>query len=417
MIKEIKVEEFNRLARTFPNVTFYQTSNWASLKSFTGWKPLYLGYYENNKLLGIGLFLLRSMPIFDSFLAYCPRGYLINYFDFEQLETFNKELISYLKNENVFELIIDPYLPLNQRDINGDVVPNSFDNTYIVEELKKIGYKHTGYNLNYENLQPRFLFRLPLKNKTYEEIEKDFKKETKRRVNKKDFLAISVRELKKEEITDFKDLMEDTSKRRSFIDRPLTYYKQMYETLHDDGILRYMGAFIDVDKCRENISIEKNKIKKRIEKLSEHKENNIGKLKEENVTLNSLNNLLKQLNICEKEKGKNILLSVVCLLTYGKEAIMLLAGNDEDYLQHFNSSNIIVSELIKLSINEGYDYYNFYGITGNFDPNNKNYGLYTYKKQYGGEVLELIGQFEYTIQKPLKNIYDMMLKIYKMSKK
>ena len=80
-------------------------------------------------------------------------------------------------------------------------------------------------------------------------------------------------------------------------------------------------------------------------------------------------------------------------------------------------SLFIVSELIKLSINEGYDYYNFYGITGNFDPNNKNYGLYTYKKQYGGEVLELIGQFEYTMQKPLKNIYDIMLKIYKMSKK
>ena len=51
---------------------------------------------------------------------------------------------------------------------------------------------------------------------------------------------------------------------------------------------------------------------------------------------NAENKLNEIINNLEKEKGKIVPLSVVCLLTYGKEAIMLLAGNDEDYLQHFN---------------------------------------------------------------------------------
>lgn len=88
------------------------------------------------------------------------------------------------------------------------------------------------FNLYYENLQPRFLFRLNIKDKSYDEILKGFKKEAKRRALKKDFLGIEVRELKENEVEVFKDLMNKTSIRKGFIDRPLSYYKQMYEAFH-----------------------------------------------------------------------------------------------------------------------------------------------------------------------------------------
>ncbi len=414
MIQEIKKEEFNNLSKTFDDVTFYQTSNWADLKAYTGWKPLFIKYDDK----AAALILLKKMPLLNSYMAYSPRGYLIDYTNKEVLEEFNKELIPFLKKKKVFELIIDPYVLLNQRDIDGNIVENSFDNTSIVNNLIKIGYRHTGFNLYYENLQPRFLFRLNIKDKSIDEIINGFKKEAKRRANKKDFFGINVRELKEDEIEVFKDLMNKTSIRKGFIDRPLGYYKQMYSALNKDGILRYMVAEIDINKCRENANKEIEKIQARVDKLMAHPESNAGRIKEENVTINSNKKVLDQLDILEKEKGKKIVpLSVVCLLTYGKEAIMLLAGNDEDYLQHFNTSNIIVAELIKLCKKEGYSYYNFYGITGNFDPKSESYGLYTYKKQYGGEVVELIGQFEYTINTPIKKLYDMMLKAYKLTKK
>ena len=416
MIKELDGNKFNKISKTYDNVTFYQTSNWAKLKTNTGWKSLFLAYEKDNNIKACGLFLLKKMPLFNSYLAYCPRGFLCDYENIELLNNFNKELIIYLKSKNVFELIIDPYVKLNQRDIEGNITQDSFDNKYIVDDLINIGYKHTGYNLYYENIQPRWLFRLNIKEKNIEEIINNFRKEAKRRANKKDYFAINVRELKESEINIFKDLMNKTADRKNFIDRPLSYYKQMYSSLHDDGILRYMVAEIDIKKCRENVNKEIEILKERIEKLSLHENTNSGKIKEENVTLNSKYKILDELNKLE-EKGEIVPLSVVCLLTYGKEAIMLLAGNDEEYLQNFNTSNIIVTELIKLCKKEGYDYYNFYGITGNFDPKSEQYGLYTYKKQYGGEVVELIGQFEYTINSLMKKIYDIMLKAYKLTKR
>lgn len=416
-IIEISAKEFNAYSKRFDNATFYQTSNWANLKASTGWKALYIIYKEEYEVKGCGLFLLKKMPFINSYLAYTPRGFLINYNDLQLVDRFLKELIPFLKIKHIFMLIMDPYVLLNHRDINGDIINDGYDNHKLIDKLNQLGFKHTGYNLYYENLAPRFLFRLNLKDKTYDELLNNFKKEAKRRALKKDYLGIEVRELKENEVETFKNLMEMTSNRKGFIDRPLSYYKQMYASLNPDGILRYMVAELDIDKCKENINNEIKNINKKIEKLKLHEQSNLGKIKEEFVSLKSNLRLLDTLAKLDAEGLKKVPLSVVCLLSYGKEAIMLLAGNDENYLQHFNASNIIVSELIKLVKQEGYDYYNFYGITGNFNKNSKDYGLYAYKKQYGGEVIELVGQFEYIINPVIKSLYEFLLGIYKLTKK
>lgn len=417
MIIEIEKEEFNNISKTYDNALFCQTSNWGVLKSYTGWKALHLVYKENNEIKGAVLVLLKKMPIINYYMAYSPRGFLTDFENHDLVEKFSKELIAYLKNKHVFEYMMDPYVLLNHRDINGDIINDGFDNHKLVDKLISIGFKHTGYNIYNENLEPRWLFRVNMDGKTIDEVTKEFSKETLRRSKRKDFLGISVRELKEDEVDIFKKLMADTAKRRGFIDRPFGYYKQMYDAMHDDGILRYMTTEIDVDKCRANVNAEIEKINARITKLKRYEEQNVNQLKEEDKRLAANQKILANLDDLEKNRGKIVPLSVVCLLTYGKEAIQLLAGNDEEYMQHFSTSYIIASECIKMCKAEGYSYYNFYGITGDFNPKGESYGLYTYKKQYGGEVLELIGQFEYTINSFVKSLYDILLKVYKLTKK
>ena len=139
-------------------------------------------------------------------------------------------------------------------------------------------------------------------------------------------------------------------------------------------------------------------------------------IREEEIRYKSL---LKNLEIIKgyAAKSDNItVLSGITLLNYGNEAVMLLAGNYEDY-ELFSSSVILVSELIKISVEEGQDYYNFYGITGDFDESNPLNGLYTFKKGFGGEVMELIGEFEYVIDPLSKSFYEMGLKVYNLLKK
>lgn len=417
-IIEVNNQKFDEMVKNLPGLTFHQTSGWAKLKAYTGWSDLKLIYQdENGNCVAGGLFLLKKLPLFKAYLAYCPRGFLIDYTQYELLDSFVSDLRKYLIQKKVFELIIDPFLELNHRDSEGEIVADGYDNHFVVDHLQNLGFAHKGYNLYFENLQPRWLFKLDLRNKSYEEIFNSFRYEAKRRAKKKDQLAISVRELNEDEIPVFKSLMAQTAERRGFLDRSLGYYQQMYTALHNDKTLRYMVAEMDVAACRKNFEAEVNRQTVKIEKLQLHAQKNAGRIKEEEVTLHSYKLILEKLDGCEKKYGLKAPLSVVALLCKGKEAIMLLAGNDEEYLQHFNSSNIIVAELIKLAKEEGYDFYNFYGISGDFSPQNPEYGLYSYKRQYGGQVSELLGEFTLTLNKGYKMLYSLMLKLYSFTKR
>ena len=53
--------------------------------------------------------------------------------------------------------------------------------------------------------------------------------------------------------------------------------------------------------------------------------------------------------------------------------------------------------MIKYGIKNNFKTYNFYGITGNFDKKDPEYGVYEFKKGFNGKVVEYIGDFELPI--------------------
>jgi peptidoglycan pentaglycine glycine transferase (the first glycine) len=50
--------------------------------------------------------------------------------------------------------------------------------------------------------------------------------------------------------------------------------------------------------------------------------------------------------------------------------------------------------MIKYALENNYSYYNFYGISSNLSPEDPLYGIYTFKKGFGGEVVELVGEYD-----------------------
>lgn len=413
-------QKFDEFSKKHSYGSFQQTSHWGKVKENVGWKSLILGY-ENQEgdIIAGGLFLGKKIPFLNQYLFYCPHGYLLDFENTELWKSFQRDLIIALKKEKAFSLIIDPYIPYQQRDIEGKIINESWNNQKIVDIFQQLGFKHTGFVLDFDNLQPRFHFRLPL-DRSYHDLEKNFKYEAKRRIHKKDYLGITIRELAENEISDYKKLMEMTASRRGFIDRPLSYYQNMYACLHSAGILQFMAAEIDFATCLKNVEEDITSIQAKLAQLKEKNSNSVkilNRIHEEEIVLQKAKNLQERVLKARQQKGEVALLSVVCLLNYGKESVMLLAGNDEEYLQDFNTSNIIVGELIKKAVEEGYAYYNFYGITGYFDANHELYGLYSYKKQYGGEVVEYIGQFELVLNKGIHKLYETALRFYRWLRK
>jgi len=96
---------------------------------------------------------------------------------------------------------------------------------------------------------------------------------------------------------------------------------------------------------------------------------------------------------------------------YGNEVLSLHGGSLSKLMQ-FQSAYSTHYAGIKYAVENGYKKYNFYGITGDFRKENPLYGLYLFKKNFGGHVVELIGEFDLIISKFWYHSYNIAFSSY-----
>ena len=353
-------------------------------------------------------------------MFYAPRGFLLDYKDKEVLKEFTKQLKEYAKEEHAIFIKIDPYVEYKEHDNNGNVVEDGLDNSICVENLKSLGYKHFGFNLMQDTLQPRWMHVIETEDKTLDDVMKDMESKTRQILRKNERSGIHTREISKEELPLFKDIMQHTSDRREFVDRPLSYYESMWDSLHDDGILKILVAEIDFLEFEKNTKEELETNEKELKERIYKHENNILKMNPKKYEQNNKKNeqeierLKKQLEKIKdyKEKyGNKKLLGGILFLIYGNEVLSLHGGTLDDVMQ-FQSAYTIHFAGVKRAVENGYKRYNFYGITGDFRKENPLYGLYLFKKSFGGHVVELIGEFDYIISPFWYHTYNIAFAAY-----
>ena len=417
---KLNKKEFKKFADNHDQITFHQTEEWANLKKRNNWNAHYLGLKEQDKIIAGALLLSKEIPFIKKKMFYSPRGFLIDYTDKEVLKTFTNEIKKYLKNEKGIFLKIDPFLEYQEHDNNGEVVKNGYNNKIAMENLKNLGYKFFGFNLMQDTLQPRWMHVIETNNKSLEDVLKDMESKTRHILRKNEKCGITTREITRDELPIFKDIMSHTSDRREFIDRPLSYYEAMWDNLHDSGILKILIAEIDFEKYAQNTKNELenhkkelkeriNKYKNNILKMNEKKYNSSNKQNEE--AIKRLESQLKKINELQKEYRKKEILGGILFLIYGNEVLSLYGGSNEKLMQ-FQSAYTVHFEGIKMAVEKNFKRYNFYGITGDFNKENPLYGLYLFKKSFGGHVVELIGEYDLIISKFWYNTYTIAFKAY-----
>ncbi len=412
--------EFKKYADNHKQITFHQTEEWANLKKVNGWKPYYIGLKEDKKIKAAALILAKELPIIKKKMFYSPRGFLIDYNDYELLKEFTTELKKYIKKEKGIFVKIDPYVEYQERDNNGQIVENGYNNKKSVENLKKLGYKFFGFNTMQDTLQPRWMHVIEINGKKEEEVLKDMESKTRQILRKNEKSSIKTREIVKEELPIFKSIMEHTGDRRDFIDRPLSYYEAMWDNLHDCGILKILLAEIDFEEYEKNTIKEKEETERNLKDRIYKHDNNLLKMnekkyetsnKQDKESLERLEKQLLKIKTYKKEYGKKKNLGTILFLIYGNEVLSLFGGTDDNLLQ-FQSAYTVHYAGIKYAIDHGYKRYNFYGITGDFRKENPLYGLYLFKKSFGGHVVELIGEYDLVISNFWYKIYNLAFKTY-----
>lgn len=416
----ISKEEFKKFADKHVQITFHQTEEWANLKNVNNWKSHYIGLKDKNKIIAGALLLSKELPFIKKKMFYSPRGFLIDYNNKNLLKEFTNELKKYIKSDKGIFVKIDPFLEYQEHDNNGNIVKDGYENKSAMKNLESLGYKFFGFNLMQDTLQPRWMHVIETENKSLDDVLEDMESKTRQILRKNEKCGITTREISREELPIFKDIMSHTSDRREFIDRPLSYYEAMWDNLHDSGILKILIAEIDFNvyekNTKEELEEHKNELKNRIFK----KEKNILKMNEKKYTssnkqdeeaIKRLENQLIKIKELKKEYGDKEILGGILFLIYGNEVLSLVGGSHAKLMQ-FQSAYTVHFEGIKMAVENNYKRYNFYGITGDFRKENPLYGLYLFKKSFGGHVVELIGEYDLIISKFWYKTYNLAFNTY-----
>ena len=390
--QEITQKEYKDFWNNHPLKTFLSAPEISELRKKTGWITYYVGVKKEKELIAATM-LLAHKRHFGTYEFYSPRGYLLDFKNEELLDFFTKELKKYIKDKKGYVLRIDPYLIYKERDIDGNIVENGIDNSKVVEQLLSLNYKKVPIE---EKEQVGWMFSLDLENKTEEQILKEMKPNTRNTIRKAEKIGITVNEISYDELDRFQSIMEETSKRKGFSNRKLSYYQEMYNLFHEKNEVKFFITELNLKEYIERLKKEKEEKEEKITSLSDAKYND-GAKKNLAKEVESIEKRIKDAEEIRKEKKTDIItLSGSMFMLIQPEIIYLSSGNYEEFMK-FNSQYLIQWELIKYGLENGFKKHNFYGIPENINTHPKDYGIYEFKRGFNGYVEELIGEYELPI--------------------
>ncbi len=379
-------------------------------KEYNGWKVDFFGVKEEGKLIAVTPLCSRqTKKIFNIF--YAQRGYLFNPEDAELLDYFTKNIIEYCKKNKGLYFVVDPAILLVERDINGEIVEGGFDNRYLIEAYEKCGFTYRGSPRDYSLMAMiNWQFVLDLENKNEEELLKSFDQQTRWSINKTIKSGIKVRELEESEYNIFLDMEKRTAKRRGFEARSDDFFLNMKKE-NGENMKVYL-AYLDVEEYKNIIKKEKEELGKDLKeveaKLIETPNNKklISKKKTILEAIDVNNNRNNDAEELANKYGNIINMSTSAYIITDDEIVYMYSATDDEFKKYL-AQYAIQWDIIKKALALGIKKYNFYGISGNFNEDASDYGIYQFKRGFTGVVEQYLGEFII----PLNKIYSLYKKI------
>ena len=413
---ELVAKDYDEYVRKHPTKShFLQSYAWGEFsKKEKKLTPYYLGLVDSKKnILGATLLLQKHLPLGLSYF-YAPRGFVIDFTNEKLLKDFAIKTIEFVKNKKGIFLKIDPDLIWREENNKGEEMKPSYDCKKIFSNLKKIGFRHQGFTKNFETMQPRYTFRIDL-DSSMEDIESRFSKTVKQRIKKGTTLGTEVRIGTIDDIEEFSKLMDMTEDRKDFVSHDMKYYKSLYEIYNKYDKMNLFIGSIDTNKVIDEYSKEKKELQVNLDKLNE-KDNlstaNQKKKKELEMRIDKLDEYIDEYISAKNKYGDIIVLNSHVIIEYGDKAWTLYAGN-HNVLTSSQSNYKVYYEHIKYCHDKGIKYYDHFGTVGELDSKNPRYGLHIFKKSFGGNYIEFIGEFDYVVKPFMYFCFTKLVPLYR----
>ena len=337
LVDESNLDKYNMFLESHGRCNFQQSIEWGKVKSDSWKNEVVLAEDENGEIIGSISVLIRKIPLLGN-LMYSSRGPVCDIHDEKVLKILTDGLKELAKKYHAFILKIEPDIKSNDQEFR--------------DIISKLGYKIKDDAKNFsEEINPRYVFRLDIKDKTEDEIFAAFHQKTRYNVRLATKKGVVVKEGTREDLKDFHEIMKITGKRDDFIIRPLSYFEKMYDKLgsHAKLLMAY----------------------------------------------------------CEDKP-----ISGIFNIDYGNKVWYLYGASSNEH-RNLMPNYLLQWEGIKYAIANKKDMYDFRGVSGVVDENHPQYGLYRFKKGFNAEFTEFIGEISLNFKPFVYRLYKISEKIFK----
>lgn len=385
-IKQLTNEEFNLFKNSFPINSIYQTIEYGFVMNHQGFDSVIIGLIDNeNHVIGAGIILIKKNRSIK--YAYAPRGFLIDYTNYNLLETFTNLLKKYLAKLGIVTLRINPLIIRSIYDKKHNILSNNeyYDNIY--NNLIKLGYKHLGYNSYFEGLKPRFEAIIDI-DKPYYLLFNDLNKEFRTKIRSASKNGIKIYS------GDNLDYLYLQTKKK--YPRDLEYFKDCYKYFSKNKNIEFYYTKLDT---KEYLKIKNKELVEQEKIVNFYNENVIKNNKNINLKIaadkrySQLKSQLIDATNLLKSNPDGIITSSALIVKNKDEIYLLMDGYDTKF-KSLNSKHLLLWKLIENFSIQNYKKFNLGGITNPFEKDNKYEGLNTFKLGFNSKVYEYIGDLE-----------------------
>jgi lipid II:glycine glycyltransferase (peptidoglycan interpeptide bridge formation enzyme) len=412
MIREITADEFNKFTLTFNLYSVYQTPEYGFVMNNQNFSPIFLGLEENGNILGATLVLIEKKKGFK--YAYAPRGFLIDYTNYNLLETFTKEIKKYLGKQGITAIKISPLIIKNTYDIRYNIINNNPYYDKIFDNLKKLDYYHFGYNNYFEGLKPRFEAIIDL-DIPYYMLFNNIRKEYKTKIRSAEGNGIKVYKGTNKNL----DLLYTQTLKK--YPRDLEYFKDCYKYFKKENKVEFFFTKLDTNKYLKVITKKYHDQ----ERLCNYYNHSLNKLNGEKIVSLKMEadklldkykrELIKATNYL-RDYPDGIITSSALIIKNKDEIFLLMDGYDLKY-KSLNSKHLLIWKLIERYSKLGFKKFNLGGTSNPNLENNKYQGLNDFKFGFDSKCVEYIGDLELVTNNALYFMYKNSIGIKNILKK
>ncbi len=414
-LKALSGEQFDRFVKKHSFKShFLQSFAWGELsKEKRQLFPYYLGLVDDEgEILAATLLLKKKLPLGLCYL-YAPRGYVLDFHNSQLLEQFTKEVVKFAKRKKAIYIKIDPDIVWQRQLFDGTVIEEEKKEQKIWNQLLALGYHHLGFTKNFETSQPRYTFRIDL-TQSLEEIESHFSKTTKQRIAKSLKLQTNVRIGTSNDLETFYHLMMLTENRKDFISHELDYYQTLYHLFNEqDKATLFLGS-VNINTTVQVLTKDLETVTTQLETLPQENlsKSAKNKLKELVRQQQKLQEEIQKYLQYQQRYGQEIILSAHMIVEYGDKAWVLYAGN-HNILTETYVNYATYYEHLKYCKERGLRIYDQFGTIGDLQKENPRWGLHEFKRKFGGDYIEFIGEFDYIIHPFYYFAFTKLVPIYR----